>query len=344
MKNSKYKIVLRGKKGGFAKISKAYYYELYYGKKKIVKKTLFHKLTKTVKQKKAYLERLIKKIEIERLKSVKKAQKTRAKNKKVVTIKKSLENKILNKTKKKLNEIYAAQSLEERFELEEKELEDERFESGLNIVSEKVPTGFKQTMMAQYEAIDKEEIDPKNATTEEPKDVSLYHISEASILPFKPKSIYYDKTLIYKEIMLKENNKTTMSTTLKFTLKDKYQIPLTQETYDQVRLLTIAYFVPHLRDFFFNMQKGWYILRVTFKRQVADKMIEQGISDQRISITKPNQMQIILSRTMNRFINIDEKKSQKGFITNYLQDSTYLVITGFSLEQQEFNKPVFNAK
>lgn len=338
-KKVSYKIVLRGSRGGFSSLSKAKYYEIFYGKRKLLKKTEFHKRTKSSKQKKNFLARLIKKIEKARLEALEKAQRTRKKKAKAKKIEEARRQKIVKKEQELIDSQYRRIYVEETFKKEDELFTDESgIESGLDFEKVNIPTWVRDIQAAQYKAIQDEEINPSLAYQEPPLDVAYHYVSEATIMPFKPKSKYYDKRLIYKEIMSKNNLRTTTSTTLKFFLKDKYFIPLTLDNFEQAKLQIKAFFIPHMRDFFSNLKQGFYILRVTFRRQVSDKMIDQGISDQRQFISNNKLLVSLLNSTLKRFIDPDQKKGTRAFIKNYLQETAQLTITGFTLEHQEFDK------
>ena len=333
-KTVSYKIVLRGAKGGFAKIAQAKSYEIFYGKKKILKRTEFTKKIKLVKQKRSFLERLIKTIEKKRLETVEKIKKA---NKK-----KLLEKKFQKKEEKRRQTIVSnilnnEDYLVTKFKEENALFKSETPNFDVTYIKTQIETNvnFRQIQVIQYGAVDKEEIDPANARTEPPVNSAETTVSEVEILPFKPKSKYYDKELIYKEILKRDEQVVIISTTLKLELKEKYYIPITVDTFRNAKVRTFAYFLPHLRDFFGNMKQGNYILRVLFRRKVGDTFIQQGMSHMRHNLNKPDDINVVLNETMNRFIDPDERKARGGFIKHYLQESSQLEIVGFTFEQQD---------
>jgi hypothetical protein len=288
-----YRVILFNKRGRFSAPRYAVAYKVFYGKRQVVPLTLFHSRTKSVKQKKFFLEKLVKLIDKKRLEILalrrKKAEKLKVKRKRQRIQPPRFPKGI---TKKQKEEIEAMHLL---------------YDGQLALAYQSYPN-FPKTV------------------AEEPRVFPNATISEVMITPVIPTNDSYTARTLYKEMTY--NNKTDEAMLNIFDLNLKTSIPINAKTFGPDKAKILSALFPHIQMYFKDVKADEYLLRIKFDWEPTGSGSQaRGISIRRGEVPADG-LGHLFSRTIDKFFGTRETQNYlKADTTLYIKGFTFEAFT-----------------
>jgi hypothetical protein len=313
-----YKILLFNEKKKRIKpthLSKAHYIEIWYGKRKILAKTLFPKVyfkrKKKASDKKKYLKDLIVKIEKKRIKAIEKSRKTR----------KSKKKKVLAKKRKRAIKAYRKRRLKKAQEKAKKVRKTKR-------------------QKAVIEEIEEEALDPANVYIEPEEEKKPAKV----VMPVEYDE--YNKTYEEYSLFSKRRNKDMQFEAMSINEKDP--LAVTRDNIDAVMQEMRERYFPHFLEYI-KQQGGQAVMIPKFnidfninqkKEMQLDKgnrldVESLGVSTERIDVDLKHAKEAF-EMLLVQFYNVltGETKGNTRHGGNYLARSqnNVIYVTGFTTE------------
>lgn len=297
---------MRGRKG-FAKLSSAITFGIWYGKRKIVSQTKFTKRQRTVAQKRKYLENLVIRIEREKNRLLKQRRLLAAQKKKII-----------RQEKRKLEELPP-----EKVKFVKPDAQEAKFDS------EEIKA--KSTLLIFEEAYAEASPEFKNV-----------EIIDTTIIPLKPKENSYNRRVVEK-IVHTTSGRELFFSILDFDLVQKRYITVNVDNFDEAFEETFSLLFPHADDFrketYKSSEAFIFRFKFTWNPQDSDKSVAMGISLRRTDIRTRKYMIEIFRDTFMKFFGTIDDRTKEILTKNYLADNSTLYITGMTVEAYNEHKP-----